>query len=65
MLNPPKAELFGLVRDAEGRPKIDVANANALHPSIKAELTETERVAFGVTINAEERELLRHGGVTV
>ena len=44
----PKVKLYGLVRDANGLPKID-GDPNELHPAIKAMLTPEEREELGVS----------------
>lgn len=38
----PKVKLFGLVRDKDGKPKIE-GDPKDLHPAIKAMLSEEER----------------------
>lgn len=47
---PPKlkAQMFALVRDKDGRPKID--DPSTLHPSQIAMLTPEERAEFGVEL---------------
>ena len=39
-------KLYGIVRDANGRPKID--NPNTVPPQMAAMLTEEERQQFGI-----------------
>ena len=43
----PKLKLYGLVRGADGAPKID--DPKALHPLQVAMLTKEERSALGLT----------------
>lgn len=43
----PKAQLFGLVRDKNGKPKID-GDPRELHPAIQAMLTPEERAELGI-----------------
>jgi hypothetical protein len=43
----PKKVLFGLVRDKDGRPKVD-GNPDHLPPQIKAMLTQEDRDYLGM-----------------
>ena len=43
----PKVQMFGLVRDKDGRPVID--DPKTLHPAIVAMLTEAEKAELGVS----------------
>jgi len=43
----PKVQYFGLVRDKNGKPKID-GDPKQLHPAILAMLTDAEKAELGV-----------------
>lgn len=45
--------MFGLIRDAQGRPKID-GPAAELHPAIKLQLTHEERQELGAELTAQD-----------
>lgn len=45
-LPKPKIQLFGLVRDKDGKPVVD--DPKNLHPALKAMLTPAERAELGV-----------------
>lgn len=55
-LTNPEVQIFGLVRDAEGRPKID--DPSTLHPAQKVMMTPEERAEFGVTFTEEDQAVL-------
>ena len=43
----PEVKLYGLIRDKDGKPKIDGDPRN-LHPAISAMLTPEERAELGI-----------------
>jgi len=54
----PKVKMYGVVRDSEGRPRID--DPSSLHPAQKQMLTQNERDEFGVVITEEDKTTLRN-----
>ena len=53
-MTKPKAKvvLYGLVRDCNGKPKIE-GDPESLHPAIKAMLTPQERAELGIEDNGD------------
>jgi hypothetical protein len=43
----PKVKMFGLIRDKDGKPKID-GNPNDLNPAIKEMLSDDEKQELGI-----------------
>ena len=57
VLIAPKVKMYGIVRDSEGRPRID--DPSSLHPVQKQMLTQDERNVFGIVMTEEDKATLR------
>lgn len=53
----PKVQMFGIVRDSQGKPRID--DPSTLHPVQKQMLTAEERAELGIVLTVEDYEVIK------